>query len=198
MLKIGAQLELNVCPHCGVNTPNLPLHTQLDTKNAEKTKKMTWGVYICKRCGGVVTALAEKMGSEVISYFPAAPEVDEALPERAKVYLYQAFQSIHAPAGAVMLVASAVDAMLKEKGLVSGSLYSRIDLAERDGIITKDMAVWAHEVRLDANDQRHADQDAPLPTLEDAKRAIDFAAAIGQFLFVLPARIKKGLQSSLS
>ena len=72
--------------------------------------------------------------------FPSSPEVDEALPEKARTYLRQALNSLSAPAGAVMLAASAVDAMLKGKGLKEGSLYSRIDKAATDHLITKEMA----------------------------------------------------------
>lgn len=100
--------------------------------------------------------------------------------------------SLHAPSGAVMLTASAVDAMLKAKNYREGSLYSRIDKAKADSLITAEMAAWAHEVRLDANDNRHADEDAPLPDLDDAKKAIDFANALAQFIFVLPARVERG------
>ena len=57
------------------------------------------------------------------------------------------------------------------------------------------MAHWAHEVRLDANDQRHADQAADLPTTEDAKRVIDFASAFAEFLFVLPSRVQRGIRN---
>jgi hypothetical protein len=39
-----------------------------------------------------------------------------------------------------MLSASAVDAMLKVKGYKSGSLYSRIDKAAEDHMITSEMA----------------------------------------------------------
>lgn len=95
-----------------------------------------------------------------------------------------------------MLAASAVDAMLKTKELKTGSLYSRIDQASATGLITQDMAKWAHEVRLDANDERHADDEAVLLMAEDAKRAVDFALALGQLLFVLPARVKRGIAAA--
>ena len=62
-----------------------------------------------------------------------------------------------------MLAASAVDAMLKVKGYKDGSLYQRIKDAAAGHIITADMATWAHQVRLDANDQRHADESASIP-----------------------------------
>lgn len=95
-----------------------------------------------------------------------------------------------------MLAASSVDSMLKAKGLIDGSLYTRIDKAASDHLITPEMATWAHEVRLDANDQRHADDAAPLPTHDQAQKCIDFALALGQFLFVLPAKIQRGIATA--
>jgi hypothetical protein len=91
-----------------------------------------------------------------------------------------------------MLTASAVDAMLKDKGYKDGTLNNRIDAAAKDHLITDEMAAWAHEIRLDANDQRHADEAASLPTGDDATRVIEFAQALAQFLYVLPARVERG------
>jgi hypothetical protein len=122
--------------------------------------------------------------------------VDATIPERAREYLNQAVNSLSSPAGAVMLAASAVDAMLKAKNLRDGSLYARIDRAAAEHLITSDMAKWAHAVRLDANDQRHADDSSPLPTVADAKRAVDFALALGQFMFILPAKVQVGIQAT--
>ena len=96
-----------------------------------------------------------------------------------------------------MLSASSVDAMLKVKGYKDGSLYQRIKDASAGHIITEDMATWAHQVRLDANDQRHADESAQFPTTEEAQRSLDFAMALAEILFVLPARVTRGLQESV-
>ena len=125
-------------------------------------------------------------------HFPGAKGLDESIPDRAREYLEQAISSIHAPSGAVMLVASSVDAMLKAKKYTTGSLYQRIEQAVKDHLITQEMAHWADEVRLDANDQRHADESANLPRMEDAERVIDFARALAEFLFVLPTRVQHG------
>lgn len=130
--------------------------------------------------------------AEITDMWPAPQSVAETLPQRARDFLSQAISSLHAPAGAVMLTASAVDAMLKEKGYKTGSLNARIDQAVADNLITNEMAAWAHEIRLDANDQRHADETAPLPSEADAKKVIEFANALAQFLFVLPARVERG------
>jgi hypothetical protein len=133
---------------------------------------------------------------EVEEYFPSAKAVKEEIPERPRAFLQQALESLNAPSGAVMLAASAVDAMLKLKNYTDGSLYSRIENAAADGAITKDMSNWAHQVRLDANDQRHADPAASLPSSNDASRSIDFALTLAEILFVLPSRVQKGIEQS--
>ncbi len=94
-----------------------------------------------------------------------------------------------------MLAASAVDAMLRLKGLVDGSLNSRIDKAAKDHLITEDMALWAHDVRLDANATRHVDPQASPPTFDDAKRVANFAQTLADLLFVLPERVTRGRKS---
>jgi hypothetical protein len=58
------------------------------------------------------------------------------------------------------------------------------------------MGQWAHQVRLDANDERHADEEAELPDENDAKKAIDFAKALGEFVFVLPSRVDQALKET--
>ena len=132
----------------------------------------------------------------VIEMYPQLPEVDTTVPGRPREYLRQAQEGLGQPAASVMMSASAVDAMLKEKGLKEGSLFKRIAQAAANNLITPNMADWAHQIRLDANDQRHADEEAPLPEVEDAKLCLDFALALADVLFVLPARVTHGLAAS--
>jgi hypothetical protein len=82
--------------------------------------------------------------------------------------------------------------MLKDKGYKEGSLFTRIDSAAKDHLITAEMAAWAHEIRLDANDQRHSDEAVALPSAAEAAKAVEFANALAQFLYVLPARVARG------
>jgi hypothetical protein len=197
MAQLRAQLDLDRCPHCGVDRPSLTQVGQFETNNVARDNPRWWRVYLCSRCGGLVTAAsAFQLGELVTELYPSVRDVDAAVPERARAYLRQALDSLSAPVGAVMLAASAVDAMLKAKGYVDGSLYTRIDKAAADHLITRDMAEWAHDVRLDANDQRHADEQAALPQAKDAERCIDFSMALAQFLFVLPSRIQRGIQAA--
>ncbi len=95
-----------------------------------------------------------------------------------------------------MLAGSAIDAMLKEKGYLSGSLYERINSAVADHILTPSMSDWAHAVRLESNRPRHADLEEPHASRELAEQTIKFAEALGEFLFALPARIERGKMAS--
>lgn len=203
-MLLAQYLELARCPHCRIDHPNLSYATflvenqgvgGLTTTDHQGQNKRLWKLYTCSRCGGAVLGGAliysNKIG-EISEIYPAPVQVDEALPPTAKEYLTQAINSLHAPAGSVMLCASAVDAMLKAKGYTENSLCTRINKAAADHLITEGMKEWAHEVRLDANDQRHADQAATLPTPADAQRSIEFAQSLGQFLFVLPAQVARG------
>lgn len=140
-----------------------------------------------------MTACAPKPNEWVTAVFPSSPALDDSIPSPVIEYLTQALDSIHAPAGAVMLASSAVEAMLKANDYRDGRLYDKIEKAAADHLITQDMAKWAHQVRLDANEPRHADEENPLPTEEDACRTVEFAQALAQFLFVLPASVEKGL-----
>ena len=158
-----------------------------------------WATYICNSCGDVVLAKGEHArhgpSAEIEAIFPTMPTVSEEVPETARRYLEQAYESLHAPDAAAVMSGSAVDAMLKEKNYHDGSLYTRIDQAVRDHVLTEEMGEWAHEVRLGSNRPRHADADRPHVTEEEAKQSVEFADALAQFLFVLPARIKKGLEA---
>ena len=196
MPRLESNLIIKRCPHCNVDNPNLTQTARFITKNFDGTNQRIWVTYACQRCGGVTTAWAYQHHPEIQQMFPNAISLDSSIPNRAKAYLDQAIDSLHAPAGSIMLSASSVDAMLKEKGYKDGSLYSRINKAVEDHLITKEMADWAHEVRLDANDQRHADESTSLPTEKDAQIAIDFTLALAQFLFVMPSRVQQGIEKA--
>ncbi len=136
------------------------------------------------------------MNRYIQEIYPQPKVLDAGMPEKAHAFLEQAIECLHSPSGAIMLCASSVDAMLKTKDLKKGSLYSRIEKAAEQGLITKEMSLWAHEVRLDANDERHADNEAQLPTLKDAERCVEFTKALGMFLFVLPNMVEQGREDA--
>ena len=190
------QLNIKRCPYCSVSMPTISKSWSTTTTNHSKENLRGWVIYQCSTCGGLITAggsLAGNFHTTTISeIYPRQVEADEAIPDTARNYLDQAIASLHAPAGAVMLAAASVDAMLKSIGYSDGSLYNRINKAKDEHKITLEMAEWAHEIRLDANDQRHADEEATLPLEKDAQKCIHFTIALGEFLFVLPARVERG------
>jgi hypothetical protein len=194
-------LDLSRCPHCGVAKPSLlrvfgthPTQTHLGGN------PRGWAAYQCGGCGGVVLAGAPRTPQNqtlpVNEVYPTLDAVESEVPAKAARYLSQAIESIASPDGAVMLAASAVDAMLKEKKYIEGSLYSRLQKAVEDHLITPEMEKWGHQVRLDANDPRHADVENPHHDEASAKRAVDFARALAQFMFVLPARVTRGIKDA--
>ena len=181
-IKLGQQLQLERCPHCGVHLPSLHRSHFEATNNFRGTNPRIWVMFVCSRCGGVVLAWGRadrnNMDASLVEgTLPQQDELSNEIPATARRYLHQAQESLHAPDGAVMLASSAVDAMLKAKEYLTGSLYSRIKRAAEDHLITADMALWAHHVRLEANDPRHADDEAPHKSPEEAKQAVELAGA---------------------
>lgn len=195
-MKLIKKLEINRCPHCNIAQPNIPLqYGPIESVSHSGNNFHLWALYRCDYCGSLILASTpNNTDKEIDKIYPSNTQIDESIPERVKAYLLQAIESIHAPSGAVILAASAVDAMLKNKNLKEGSLYSRIDEAANNHLITPDMAKWAHDIRLEANEQRHSDEDIPLPNETDAKRVVEFSLALAQLLFVLPARVQRGLE----
>ena len=203
--------HLQRCPQCGTARPTMHLHRVIFTRSYAYGSRLGWAIYQCSSCDDVVcfkggfpepddNASAEDYFSfrdqHADTMLPRNEDDFSDWPERAKRYMKQATEAIGTPDGAVMLAGSAVDAMLKEKGLANGSVYKRIQDAVQSNLLTEAMGEWAHSVRLAANSPRHADLDEPHASRDEAKASIEFARALGQFLFVLPARIERGKEAA--
>jgi DNA-directed RNA polymerase subunit RPC12/RpoP len=196
--SLGANLSLSRCPYCGIARPLLMARgvEPLITTRDDGGEKRFWRIYVCTTCGGVVVATAEYDNGPVTAHYPFRADLSASIPERPREFLRQASESLSQPAASIMVCASAVDAMLKDKGLKDGTLFHRIDRAASEHLITPDIAKWAHQVRLDANDQRHADEAAPFSTQQDAHRTLLFALALADVLYVIPARVTRGIEES--
>jgi len=196
IITLDSHLKLERCPHCSIDRPNLTaIGKDISTVEDNGANQLIWRIYSCSRCGGLVSAYGfpDRVVRET---FPKATMLDSVLPSKVKAFLQQAIDSTHAPSGAIMLCASSVDSMLKEKGYKEGNLYKRIESAVNKGLITEDMGKWAHQVRLEANDERHADDDAILPTVEQARQTIEFTKTLADLLFVLPSKVSRGIEAS--
>jgi hypothetical protein len=139
-------------------------------------------------CGDIIEETSE--------IYPETIHVSEALPKSTQKYLEQAYASRSSPDAVVLLCASAVDSMLKEKGLSDGTLFHRIEEAKESNLITSAMAEWANEVRLQGNSTRHSDVTEPHASIKDAERSLLFAEALGYYLFILPSMVFRGRSNS--
>jgi Domain of unknown function (DUF4145) len=203
MSRLGPQLDgINRCPHCSVANPVLQHLWHTDTPLGRATPGPTfyWAIYQCTSCGSIVLARGSEGTSAdpgvVTKIFPEQKSAHADIPMPARSFLQQAFETLHAPDAAAVMAGSAVDSMLKILGYVEGALYSRIDKAVEEHKLTKEMGDWAHEVRLGSNRPRHADAKKPHISAEEAEQSVDFAEALGNFLFVLSSRIKRGTEAA--
>jgi Domain of unknown function (DUF4145) len=191
---------LSRCPHCSIAHPNFMVKATTNhfvEGAAGNTLPLVWNIYCCHSCGGGVL-IGMDGHHQVWQAHPSQQQAHVDIPEPARAFLQQAMDTLHAPDAASVMAGSAVDAMLKHLKLTDGSLYSRIDRAVEDHTITKAMGDWAHEVRLGSNRPRHADKEKPHVLPEEAKQSVQFAEALGYFLFVLSARIERGTKDAKS
>ena len=187
-------LRLRRCPHCLIATPLLASVANVENDSSENYSHRFWSVYSCSNCHGWVMASSDGF-SGIANVFPAARTVPKSLPDDADHYLSEALDTLSNPSASIVMSASAIDAMLKELGLTEGSLNTRIAEAATNHLITEAMSAWAHDVRFDANDERHADKGVSRPGKEDAERCFEFAAAFAEVLFTIPARVDRGREA---
>lgn len=186
------------CPHCSVANPTL---VQIWNSNgvverATPGPRFWWATYRCSSCGGVVLAQSAPDNKSspvvIVRLYPDQKSAHTDIPDPARTSLQQAYETLHAPDAAAVMAGSAVDGMLKHLGYTEGSLYDRIDKAVSEHKLTQGMGDWAHEVRLGSNRPRHADKDKPHINAHEAAQSVEFAEALGFFLFVLTKRIERG------
>ena len=207
------QWSLDRCPHCKIARPNLVSQwDDLEPPDSEKIRgqRRFWCAYRCSTCRSIIltcwsaqnitskeTARGPK--SEFCDFYlneiiPAIHEIAEEIPSPAREYLKDASNAVSSPNASIMAAASAVDAMLKHRGINEKNLYDALKKAVDTHIITQDMEKWGHHIRIEANDQRHV--KGPLATVEQAQAVVDFAEALGEFLFVLPSRVTRGIKKA--
>jgi hypothetical protein len=193
--RFGEPPRISRCPHCGVGRPLVAGLTDYGSRRNRR-----WAVYTTTCCAGILLAIgpegdaANNVPIEVL--YPGVQSAAAEIPDPARRYLQQAMETLHAPDAAAVMAGSAVDAMLKHLKLIDGSVYKRIDSAVSQHILTPAMGEWAHEVRLGANRPRHADTENPHVSPHQAQQSVEFAEALGHFLFVLSSRVNKGIEEA--
>mgnify|MGYP006295182945 FL=1 len=188
-------LKLARCPHCSTSSPDIAMEQEFNTTNSENGHQRVWAFYVCQHCGGALIGSRRPNSRAALEIFPPPETVHESIPEKARVFLEQAIESLHVPAGSVMLSTSCIDAMLTDKGFKEGRLYKRITKAAKDHLIDEGMVDWARAIRLESKDRRQTEEDK-MPDEHDAREMIDFARILGEYLFILPAKVKTGVEKA--
>lgn len=209
-LSNGVTHGLERCPHCGVSTPLISSVGDPILNYSDGSLGHWYYTGRCSKCNNVIlfhgfSSTNRKIDNirllikiTVDRMFPELDSIPNNMPSKAARFYKQAIESIHAPDGAIMLAASSIDAMLKDKGFSQGSLYSRIELASEKHVLTEQMKQWAHEIRLSANEPRHADEEFDGASKADAEQTLQFAKALGEYLYDLPSRIEKWKSKAVS
>jgi Domain of unknown function (DUF4145) len=188
-----AELRLDRCPHCNIAKPYFPEIWDSSVVPFQSPLTHLWSVHVCSSCSQMILVRRRPFDGFELDIYPRAEKLAKEIPDRARRALSEAIATQFAPGASIMTSAQAVDYMLKERGFREGdTLNARIKAAVTAGVLTPDMELWANEVRFAANDERHKDTD---PTPDDAAHSVQFALALAEFLFVLPARVKRGIES---
>lgn len=183
-------LDLERCPHCCVAKPKVSQTSSFETESEDKQTLRFWGIYICHHCGGVITASSNAENGHIHEMFPNDIAFEDYIPPEAKAFLKQAVDSLHAPCGAILLAARAIDIMIADKGLKRGKLYTRLKSAAENNFISEEMASWGQEVQLDPIFRLDAKSDSKLPDEKDARNTVNFALALAECLFLQPIEMQ--------
>ena len=190
------------CPHCGAQNASFTVFSEYrhPARGDEIHAFLSCGV-----CGGSAVAvfsarrgdlgLREYLPSYPDNFHlqdfhprPAIPEAPAHLPENVRIYYLEAVADVKArPNAAGAMFRKALDVGLKTiEPDGKGNLLVRIDAAAAAGRITKDLAEWAHRIRLEGNDASH-DEDPY--TADEAHGLHRFTELVMMYLFTLPGML---------
>lgn len=151
--------------------------------------------------GGVTTDLgfvrktaAEAETRKTLEWWPkvgAAPAVEDvpASIARAAREAYSS-ASVGNHMAAILMARTVVEATAKSKGISDGTLASKINSMQREGLIRPAIAEQAHEVRFAGNDMAHGDIDAAVDAT-DSEELLALMAEVLSEVFQGPARLER-------
>jgi hypothetical protein len=192
--QFDENLSLDTCPQCGVARPLLPRIWQtFDQPGLDRNLKRSYALYVCTNCKELILTVAAGAYDPITDIWPEPQTLPSEIPPRAEKALADPIKTrTLAPSLSILACSRALDFMLREKNITGQSLNEQIESAGKQHILISGMIDWAHEIRLAANLERHPDQDDATP--EEVQQCLDFAFAVAQNLFVLPAKVTLGKQ----
>lgn len=120
-----------------------------------------------------------------------APTVDDV-----PVHIQRAAQEAYSSASvgnhmaAILMARTVIEASAKEKDILSGNLFTKINALKDASFIRPAIAEQAHEVRFAGNDMAHGDIDVA-PDATDSEEILALMAEVLSEIFQGPARLER-------
>lgn len=178
------------CPKCKCHT-NL-IYRAGYKKSIDRNTGLCFSVEECNNCEQhfLTIRMNNEYGGIVEKYPNSLPKtVNELIPQEIKTDFEEALlcYSTGAYRGAAALARRTVQLICLDKGADKDKkLYQQIDELFSNGVITKDIQEWAHEVRFLGNDAAHPNKNAV--SEDDAKDILDLLDSLCEVLYVAPAK----------
>lgn len=155
-----------------------------------RTFTYRYSVSECNSCSQHFLVIRDDDNSIESIYPRTLPgSVNDLIPEDIKADFEEALlcYSVSAYRGAAALARRTVQLICLDKGAdKSKKLYQQIDELFSNGVITKDIQEWAHEVRFLGNDAAHPNKD--IVSGDDARDILDLLESLCEVLYVAPAK----------
>lgn len=201
------------CPYCKIE--NTAFVVRAFEPNKEAPQKIATLFATCNKCNGGLVAVAfsnasnrfeSLIGNEgdlsyiaMYEYFsietwlptPEPIDIPNHLPDDVAKAFFEGCNVIGiSNDGACSMFRKAIDIATKDLSKDSNGtpwkLEKRIDKLSNDGKITKDIAEWAHQIRIDGNDALHENNASP----EDAESLRDLTKYVLMYLYALPEQVR--------
>lgn len=199
-----------VCWHCDVKTHMTPVegsHRYID--QADSSNRVVMGTLTCDECKWHSLAF----GMHRSAYSPSADDMwailDDPelwLPEHGSGKTFgdvpshiaeaaseaHSCHSISAYRASTLMARSVIEATAKEKGVVNGTLFKKIDALAELGLLRAHIKAAAHEIRHFGNDMAHGDFISPVIE-EESTLVLTLMGEVLDDVFQSPARVKKAM-----
>jgi hypothetical protein len=165
------------------------------------TNNKAYCIEECNYCSQHFLVERTSVNGPIVTIYPKTlpKSVNELIPQSIKTDFEEALlcYSANAYRGAAALARRTVQLICLDKGADSRKkLNEQIDQLLENGIITKDIQEWAHEVRFLGNDAAHPNKNTV--NQDDAKDILDLLESLCEVLYVAPAKAAKRKQKRTS
>lgn len=170
------------CPYCYK-------YTELSNRGSTNTMHGSYWMGQCNACQKIVL-LNNKTG-EIYPY-PLPKPIDKRIPDSIRIDFEESLRclSINANRASAVMARRALQSICLDKGAKENEkLVKQIDWLFEQGIITKDLKDWAHEVRFVGNDAAHPKipiKDEPI-SKKDAEDILNLLEQFTNVLYVASA-----------